>query len=176
MPKPSGAFSQYLEERSNTPVDGAAQSRAQSRRRRPQPSVQDPTASTEQPRPEPKPEPQPVDSLPLKMRPRTVTHPMVAEPLPTAHDIRTAEPSAVTSAVDVELASAPHGDPSPRLNQQSGSKRERILAQTRRAAATEAKSIADQKVADEKAAKRAEIESEALQNTPPSIWSRLLGR
>ncbi|KAG8745975.1 hypothetical protein FRC10_006539 [Ceratobasidium sp. 414] len=123
----------------------------------------------------PRPESEPIDSPPLRMRPRAGWRQVIDDPPPAAHDVTSAE------SADPEPATVlPTDSPAP-STQHPNSKRERILEQTRRAAAAEAKLIADQKAAAEAAATAAakqarETETQALQNTPLSIWSRFLGR
>ncbi|KAG8720076.1 hypothetical protein FRC08_001252 [Ceratobasidium sp. 394] len=122
--------------------------------------------------------PEPVNSPPLRVRPRAGWHQVVIDP-PPASDTTSAE--SLKDNVDPEPASDFQTDLPARSDQHPNSKRGRILEQTRRTAAAEAKSIADQKAAAEAAAAAAakqacETESQTRQNTPLSIWSRFLGR
>ncbi|KAG8682886.1 hypothetical protein FRC09_016461, partial [Ceratobasidium sp. 395] len=137
------------------------------------PANQTPASSTSQYKSEP------VSSPPLRMRPRT-SRGQVANPPQAARGPISAESRITTNDVDPEPTTALHVGSSGHFVQHLNSKRERILEQTRQAAATEAKLIADQKAAAEAAAaatkRTREIESQAHQNTPLSIWSRFLGR
>ncbi|KAG9128474.1 hypothetical protein FRC07_009696 [Ceratobasidium sp. 392] len=120
-------------------------------------------------------------SPPLRMRPRASRRQVVANPLQTDSDATSAESRTIANSVDSESVTAFHIDLPARSVQLPSSKRERILEQARRAAATEAKLIADQKAATEAASASAEQTHEidkpqVRRNIPLSIWSRFLGR
>ncbi|QRV86379.1 hypothetical protein RhiJN_14397 [Ceratobasidium sp. AG-Ba] len=119
----------------------------------------------------------PANSPPLRMRPRP-NKDMAQTGLPpsTADTIR---PARAAQEPEPEPARGSDEDTPARSVQHSSSKRERILEQTRQAAAAEAKLAADRKAAAEAAAaahQTSETDAQNNQNAPLSIWSRFMGR